>query len=88
MVDRALGAQAALVPDPGAAALLADTGLVHAPELQLGIGMALGDLAPRGGETPLLNRSCAVLSALGWRGLIFCQDRSSASTRRRMPPSR
>jgi len=33
VVDDALGAETALVPDPGAAALLADTGFVLAPEL-------------------------------------------------------
>ena len=88
MIDDAFGAEAALVPDPGAAALLADTGLILAPELDLGVGVVLGNFAQRGGEAPLLNRSCAALSALGWRGRIFCQDRSSALTSRRMPPSR
>src|SRR4051812_17337182 len=88
VVDDAFGAEATLVPDPDAAALLAHTGLVLAPELDLGVGVTLGHLVQRGGKTPLLNRSCAALSALGWRGRIFCQDRSSVLISRRMPPSR
>ena len=45
MVDYALGADAALKPGPDAAALLTDTGFVLAPELNLCIGMTLGDFA-------------------------------------------
>jgi hypothetical protein len=65
MIDDALRAEAAFIPDPGAAALLADPGLVPAPELRLDLGVALGDLAQRGRKAPLLNRSCAASSALG-----------------------
>jgi hypothetical protein len=88
MVDDAHGADAPLEPDPRAAALLADAGFILAPELHLGVGVAARDLAERGGEAPFLKRSCAALSAFGWRGRVFYQDRSSAFTSRRMPPSR
>ena len=54
MIDDALRAEAAFIPDPGSAALLADPGLVLAPELQLDLGVALGDLAQRGRKAPLV----------------------------------
>ena len=88
MIDDALGAATAFVPEPGAAAFLADPGLVLAPELDLGRGMPAGDLVQGGGEAPFLKRACAALSALGWRGRVFCQDSPSALISRRMPPSR
>lgn len=87
MVDQALGPDATLEPDAGAAALLADPGLVLAPELDLRFGMGTGDGAQCGGEAPFLKRSCAALSALGWLGRVFCQDKSSDFTSRSMPPS-
>ena len=68
--------------------LLADPRLVLAPELDLGLGVALRHVAQRAGEAPFLNSSCAAPSALGWRGRVFCEERSSALTSRRMPPSR
>ena len=72
LVDGAPRAAAALESDAGAAALLADTGLVLAPQLHLGVGVAPRYLAQRGGEAPFLNRSCAALSVLGWSGLMNC----------------
>jgi len=88
MVDHALGADAAFEPRTDPATLLADPGLVLAPELDLCFGMGVRDGAQRGGEAPFLKRSCAALSALGWEGRVFCQDRFSDFTRRSMPPSR
>lgn len=87
VVDQALGSDAALEPDAGAAAFLANPGLVLAPELDLGLGMGLRDGAQRGGEAPFSKRSCAAVSAFGWLGRVFCQDRLSDFTRRSMPPS-
>ncbi len=87
-VGHASGPNAALEPNPRAASFLADAGLVLAPELQLGIGMAPGDLGQRRRKAPFLKRSCAATSACGCRGRVFCQDRSSALTSRSMPPSR
>lgn len=88
LVDDALGADAPLEPDAGATAFLANTGFILAPELKLGFGMAARDLAQRGSETPFLKRSCAALSAFGWRGRVFCQERLRDFTSRSMPPLR
>ncbi len=52
VVDDALGAETALVPDPGAAALLADPRLILAPELDFGVGVTPGDFAQRDREAP------------------------------------
>ena len=88
MIDDALRPAAAFVPAPGTAALLADTGFILAPELDLGLGVLARDLVQRRDEPPFLKRSWAVLSAFGWRGRVFCQDSPSALISRRMPPSR
>jgi hypothetical protein len=88
VVDHALGADAALVPRPHAASLLTHSRLVRAPELHFDIGGGLRDGAQRGGKTPLRKRSCAALSAFGWRGRVCCQDRSGALASRGMPLSR
>jgi hypothetical protein len=87
-VDDAGRADAAFVPDARAASLLPDPGLVLAPELDLGAGAPPRDFGQRGGEAPFLKRSCAARSAFGWLGRVFCQERSSDLTSRRMPPSR
>ena len=88
MVDNAPRAEAAGEPDPRAAALLADAGLVLAPELDLGPGTRPRNRAQRRGEAPLLNRSCAAGFAFGWLGRVFCRERSSDFTSRSMPPLR
>jgi len=88
LVDGAGRTEAALVPDAGTAAFLADAGLVLAPELDFGLGVGAADRVQGGGEAPLLNRSCAALSALGWLGRTFCQERLSDFTSRSIPLSR
>lgn len=88
MVDDPLGSAAALEPDPGAAAFLPHAGFVLAPELHLAVGVLPGRLAQPAGEAPFPKRARAAGSAFGWRGRVFCQDRSSDLISRRMPPSR
>ena len=88
LVNDAVRTGAALVPDAGTAALLANTGLVLAPELNFGTGVGAGDLSQGCGKAPLLNRSLAAGSAFGWLGRVFCQLRSSDFTSRNMPLSR
>jgi hypothetical protein len=65
LVDTALGADAALIPDADIAAFLANPGLVLAPELDLGTRVIAGDAAQASSEAPFLKRSCAALSTLG-----------------------
>jgi len=89
LIDHAGGAQAALMPDMDAAALLPGAGFVLAPELRLGrLGMRRRDRVQGRRKAAFLNRSCAAGLALGWRDRVFCQERSSDLTSRRMPPSR
>src|SRR3954463_14530803 len=65
-----------LVPDVGEAALLADPRLVHEPQLDpLGLGVPVRRLPHHAGQG-FLNRSCALGSASGWIGLVFCHERS------------
>ena len=88
LIDDALGATAAFIPEPGAASFLTDASFILAPELDLGLGVLARDLVQRRGEPPFLKRSCAALSAFGWRGRVFCHERPSALISRLMPPSR
>ena len=87
-IHHAARAAAPFIPDAGAAALLADTGLILAPDLDCGLGMGARDRVQGGGEAPFLKRSRAAGSACGWLGRVFCQDRPRDFTSRRMPPSR
>lgn len=88
LVDNAVWSEAALVPDAGAAVLLAHPGLVLAPELNVGTRVGAGDLAQGCGKAPPLNRSLAAGFPLGWLGRVFCHERSSDFTSRSMPLSR
>ena len=86
MLPHAARAHAFLVPDVGDAALLADTGLVHEPELDPFPGVVARDRLDQAGQV-FLKRSCAFGSASGWTGRAFCQERSSPRSSRLTPLS-
>ena len=74
-----------LVPDVGDAALLADPGLIHEPELDpLGLGMPRCCFLHQAGQG-FLNRACATGSTSGWTGRAFCQERSRLLSSLSMP---
>src|SRR5690348_14873254 len=86
LLPHAARAHAFLVPDVGDAALLADTGLVHEPELDPFPEVVARDFLDQAGQV-FLKRSCALGSASGWTGRAFRQERSSPRGSRLTPLS-
>src|SRR3954470_3343103 len=87
LLPHAARAHALLVPDVGQAALLADAGLVHEPQLDpRRLGVTVRRRPHRAGQG-FLNRSCALGSASGWTGLVFCHGRSRPLSSLSMPLS-
>src|SRR3954470_17182780 len=87
LLPHAARAHALLVPDVGHAALLADAGLVHEPELDPpGLGVPVRH-APDQVRQLFLKPSCAFGSASGWTGRAFCHERSSPLSSRLIPAS-
>jgi hypothetical protein len=87
LLMKAARTHALLGPDVGEAALLADPGLVHEPELDAPCLRVVGRDRVDQGRQAFLNRSCAFGSAPGWTGRAFCQERSRPLSSLSMPVS-
>src|SRR4030095_10476342 len=86
LLAHAARADPLLVPDVGDAALLADPGLVHEPQLDPLPRVLAREPLDQVGQS-FLTRSCAFRSASGWIGLVFCQERSRPLSSRTIPLS-
>ena len=74
-----------LEPPPTDPTGLADPGFVEDPDLEpLGLGVVVRHLGDQRREF-FLKRACALRSASGWIGRVFCQDRPRSWSSRSIP---